>query len=139
MASVRPKHVVFLIFCVLISNNNIYQKTSSCVIDGITLPTLVYYTTGMANLKTGNSLFSGVSVTFSRRVHLFVVISYKVNDVYQSYFVMYFNVCSERVIDTESSFFEVILQSGKNCVRKVPFCLIHWQAQTWEVFFQTLF
>jgi len=35
----------------LISNNNIYWRASGCVIDGITLPTLVYYTMGMANLK----------------------------------------------------------------------------------------
>ena len=39
MASVRPKHVVSN-FYILISNNNIHQKTYSCVIDGITLPTL---------------------------------------------------------------------------------------------------
>jgi hypothetical protein len=31
--------------------SNIYYKTSSCVIDGVTYLTLVYYTTGMANLK----------------------------------------------------------------------------------------
>jgi len=44
----------------LISNNNIYQKTSSCVIDGITYLTLVYYTTGMANLKIHYTLLSGI-------------------------------------------------------------------------------
>ena len=50
----------FLNFYVLISDNNIYQKkTYSCVIDGITLQTLVNYTRAMANLKSVDEVLNG--------------------------------------------------------------------------------